>query len=173
MMTHGPPKGGIELPFDTVHEGWSIYKTKDGAVIKMKLILLKLLLTDVDESGNPLFAAGSNLIFAVTVPHEMKGAPNDQPVTQKQIQDSLVESDIPFETVKEEWNTYNAEGAVVNVKPIATVISRSSLFDGNGDPIYYIQYQPIVKGDVAPEVRRKFLKIKREKLPKVKGNHRS
>lgn len=169
-MFDGPPKNAVELPFETIHEGWSIYTVKGGAVIKMKLILLKLFLKDVDDSGNPRFTAGSSLIFAVSVPPEMKGTPSNEPITQKQIEDSIVQSDIPFETVKEEWNEYNVEGAVVSVKPIATIISKSSLFDSNGDPIYSVQNQPIVKGTASPEAKRKFLEIKRERLAKVEAS---
>lgn len=167
MAIIGPPKG-VEVPFEPVHEGWSIYKMKDGAVIKMKIVLLKLVLTDVDELGNPRFAGGSNMVFVVSVPPEMKQAPNPAPFTQKQIEESVVERDIPFDTVKEEWNDYKVGDIALSIKPVATVVSRTSLVDINGDPVYNVQYQPIIKSTAGPQAKRRFLRLKREGLGKVK-----
>lgn len=160
----GPPEEGVELPFEPIHEGWSIYKTKDDVTIKMRLVVLRVILADVNEAGNAQLALGSNLLFAVVAPPKLKGTPNKETITQQQTLDSIIEPEVPFETVKEEWNDYNVEGIKLGVKPVATVIAKTSLFDGNGDPVYNVNYQSVVRAITKPEDKEKFLKIKRDKL---------
>ena len=165
MMVAGPPKGGIEMPFETVHEGWSVYKVNDGAQIKMRLIMLKMYITGLDQSGNLEVGAASRLLFAVTVPPKLKGAPSKGPITPKEIQETIIQGDMSFKPVNEEWNEYKIDGVSVSVKVIATIISKSSKFDANGDPVYNVQNQPIVKVSGTPEAKRKLLKtVKR--IPK-------
>jgi hypothetical protein len=169
MAVSTPPKGALEIPFETVREGWSIYKAKEpkgSATIKLKVVVLKLFLEQLDEAGNAQFAAGSRVILTATVPPNMKGPPSTKPITAKEVADSIVEPDIPFETIREDWNEYKVDGAVVSIKPIATIISKTSLFDANGDPVYNVQNQPIIKGIVPPESRKKLLKMLREKSSK-------
>lgn len=169
MAISKPPIHAVEIPFETIREGWSIYKTKEpkgSATIKLKVVVLKLFLEQLDEGGNAQFGAGSRLILTATVPPSMKGPPSNKPITPKEVANSIVESDIPFETIREDWNEYKVDGAVVSIKPIATIISKTSLFDANGDPIYNVQNQPIIKGVVRPESRRKLMKMLQEKLGK-------
>jgi hypothetical protein len=161
-----PPKNAVEMPFEVTHEGWSIYETKDRAVIKLKLVLLKLFLTRLDEAGNANFRAGTNVILTVSVPPSMKGRRSDGPISAKEVAESIVESDMPFKTVREDWNEYKIDDGTVSVKPVATVISKSSKFDMNGDPIYNVQHQSIVKGNVPRKSRKKFVRMLREKLAK-------
>jgi hypothetical protein len=170
MILPGPPKEGLELPFEMIREGWSSYKTKDDVLIKMRAIMLKMLLVDVDESGAPKFVGGTTLLFSLTIPPAKKGTPNPNPITQKQIEETIIEPDIPFETIREDWNEYTVEGASVSVKLVVTTISKSSLFDHNGDPVYNMRYQPVIKATAKPEVKQKFLQIKREKLPKPQSS---
>lgn len=173
MAISRPPKHAVEVPFETVREGWSVYRTKESkgsATIKMKAIVLKLFLEQLDEAGSAQFGAASRLILTATVPPNMKGPPSTKPITPKEVADSIVETDIAFESVKEEWNEYKVDGATVSIKPIATIISRTSLFDANGDPVYNVQNQPIVKGVVPPETRRKFLKMLQQRLGKYRAS---
>jgi hypothetical protein len=166
MAIAGPPKNAVEMPFEVISEGWSVYETKDRAMIKLKLVLLKLFLTRLDEAGNANFGAATNVILTVSVPPNMKGRRSDRPISPKEVAESIVQSDIPFKTVREDWNEYKIDDATVSVKLIATVISKSSKFDMNGDPIYNVQHQSIVKGNVSPKSRKKLLKMLREKLAK-------
>ena len=163
MQPSGPPPNAIELSFDVVHEGWSVYKVKDGpsdVELKIKLVLLKVFLERIDEQGNPKYGAGGNVIITVKVPPDLKGAKSNQVYSSQEIQESLVAEDLPFETVKEEWNDYRIEKDIsVSVKPIMTVVSRSSKYDGSGDPIYNVQHQEIVKGKTPDETRARLARL--------------
>lgn len=157
MAASGPPPSAIELSFEALHEGWSEYKVKDGeheVQLKAKLILLKIFVESIDEQGSPRFGAATNLIFTVKVPQDLKGTKSDQTYSTQELVSSITAEDIPFETLKEEWNDYRVEkDIVVSVKPIITVISRTSKYDTNRDPVYFVQHQEIVKGKVPKEAR--------------------
>lgn len=165
MMLPGPPKERVELSFEPIHEGWSIYKTKDDVIIKMRVVVLHILLSGVTEDGNAQLALGFNLLFAVTAPQEVKGPLNSQPIAPEQVMAAIVERDVPFDTVKEDWNEYAVEGVKVGVKPVATVVSKSSLFDADGEPVYNVQYQAVIRAITKPEDKAKFQKIWAERQP--------
>jgi hypothetical protein len=173
MIISGPPEG-VDLSFDTLSEGWSTYKTKDGVLIRMRLIVTRIILSNVKEDGIVQMALGSNLLFAVTAPQQLKGPPNNQPITQEQILASIIEPDVPFDTVKEDWNEYNAEGIKVGVKPVATIIAKSKLFDSDGNPVYNVNYQAVFRAITKPGDKAKFQKIWRERGPaKTTGSTKS
>lgn len=158
------PPPGTDVSFEPVREGWSIYRTKDKfeATISLKVTILKFRLTSIDEFGNPNYVAGSNpIIMTVSVRAEKKGTPVNRVYTQKEILDAIEEVDISFDTIREDWNEYKLEDdIVVKMKPIATVVSRTSLIDQNGDPIYWVQNQPIIKAAITKEMRERFLKLR-------------
>jgi len=160
-----PPEDTVDLTFDPIHEGWSIYKTRDDVLIKIRQIMLKILLAGVTADGNAQLVLGNNLLFSVTAPPQLKGALNDQPITNEQIIAAIVERNIPFETVKEDWNEYDVQGIKVGVKVIATVLAKTNLFDSSGQPVYYVNYQNVVRAITDPEDKAKFQKIWTERQP--------
>jgi hypothetical protein len=157
MPLPGPPEDAVELSFEPIHEVWSIYRTKDNVLIKIRMIILHFKLAGIKEEGSALLVSGGNLLFAVTSPK--KGPPSTQVNTNEQIVAAIIEPDVAFDTVKEDWSEYSVEGVKVGIKVIATVIAKTSLFDGNGDPIYYVNYQTIVRAITKPEDKTKFKKI--------------
>jgi hypothetical protein len=159
----GPPKDAVDLSFEPIHEGWSIYRTKDDVLIKIRLIVLHFKLAGIKEDGSAMLALGGNLMFAITAPK--KGPPTTQAMTNEQIVAAIVEPDVAFDTVKEDWNEYNVEGTKVGVKVVVTVIAKTSLFDANGDPIYNVNHQSIVRAVTKPEDKAKFQKIWSERQP--------
>jgi hypothetical protein len=164
MITSQPPEG-VDLSFDTLSEGWSTYKTKDDVQIKMRIIVTRIVLADVKEDGTGRIALGFNLLFAVTAPPQLKGLPSTQPITPEQIASSIVEPDVPYDTVREDWNEYDAEGVKVGVKPIATIIAKSKLFDAEGNPVYNVNYQTVSRFISKPGDKARFKKIWEERRP--------
>jgi hypothetical protein len=165
-MVSGPPKGGVDLSFDSIHEGWSIYKTKDGALIKVRQIPLRITLVEVKEDGTGMISAGGSLFFAVTAPPELKGPPNDQQITQEQINAAIVEREVPFDIVREDWSEYNAEGVKIALRVVITIVAKTSLFDATGEPVYSVNYQMMVRPIISAEDRARFKKIWEERAPK-------
>lgn len=164
-----PPPNAIELDFDVVKEGWSVYRVKDGeyeVTVKVKLVLIKLFLEQIDASGNALFAVGANVLFSVTAPQGFKGPKSTETYTTEELASSLVAEDLPFETVKEDWNDYRTpENVTIGIKPVMTRVSRTSKFDANGDPIYYVWHQTVQRGKAPKESQEKLKKLLDSKTP--------
>lgn len=174
MVLPSPPKDAVDLSFEPIHEGWSIYRTKDDVLIKVRLVVLHFKLAGIKEDGSALLALGGNLLFAITAPKSLKGAPTTQVMTNEQIVAAIIERDVAFDTVKEDWNEYSVEGIKVGVKVVVTIIAKTSLFDANGDPIYYVTHQSVVRAVTNPEDKAKFQKIWDERgaaeTPSPKGS---
>lgn len=166
-MLPGPPEGAVELSFDAIHEGWSIYRTKDSVLIKVRNIVLKFVLAGIKEDGTAQLALAGNLLFAVTAPQGMKGKPDNEMKTNEQIAAAIVDRNVPFDTVKEDWNEYDVEGIKVGIKVVVTVIAKTRLFDGSGEPLYHVNYQNVLRAITAPGDKAKFLKTWEERGPKT------
>jgi hypothetical protein len=162
LQTNGPSQKAIELNYEAVREGWSVYNVHDkmDVVLKAKLVLLKIFIESIDPSGNPTIGAGANLLFTVSVPEELRGPKIEQRYTREELAASIVADDIPFDTVKEDWNEYKSiEGIVIGIKPVVTTVSRTSKYDRNGDPIYFVKHQTVHKGKFPPNVLENLRKI--------------
>jgi hypothetical protein len=55
----------------------------------------------------------------------MKGRPSDRPISPKEVAESIVEPDVPFETVREDWNEYKIDGVMVRMATQSTMSSIS------------------------------------------------
>lgn len=156
MLNTGPPSpNAIELDFTVLHEGWNEYRIKDSGhtvTLKVRFVLQRIFLEGQDDKGNPNLRIGSNIVFTVKAPRELKGTSSQQKYTPEEVRKLIVTDDLPFEIVKEEWNDYQIQDITsFSIKPIVTTVSRSSLFDEVGDPIYYVQHQEIVKAKPATQ----------------------
>ncbi len=65
---------GEELEFESEKEQWNTYKTEDGATIKLKAIVSKIVRTEEynPETGEPLYVVQSTNITLADVPEELK-----------------------------------------------------------------------------------------------------
>jgi hypothetical protein len=162
MTIANPPEGAVELQFEPLREGWSVYKTRDEATatLSLKLVLMKIFLLEIDETGAARFSATANPIYTVSVPPEKKGPKATHAYTPEEITAAITEEDIKFDTVKEEWNDYQLpQNVILSAKLELTVVSRTKLYDAFGDPIYRIQHQSVVKSTNMAGVRTKYMQL--------------
>lgn len=146
------------IDFEIIKEPWNIYKSKDGSTLKIRFVLIKVIKEGIDETGNPIYGINSSNVVGVIAPKNLKGTPSP-PYTPKELASSIVEDDIAFDTVSEDWNVYKLkDGVTLNIKLVLVKVSRTNKFDSRGDPIYLVNSQPIVK----PTLLKKSSSIKRE-----------
>lgn len=161
MTIAGPPEGAIELQFEPLREGWSVYKTRDeaAATLNLKLVVVKIYLLGINETG-ARFSANVNPFYTVSVLPEKKGPKAPRPYTLQEITEAIAEEDIKFDTVKEDWNDYMLpEKVILSAKLVLTVASRTNLYDVYGDPIYRIQHQSVVKSTNIAGARTKYMQL--------------
>lgn len=145
------------IGFKAKHEDWSEYKLEDGTILKARFVLIKVLDTEeYDEQGNPVYDVNSINAVGVLVPEKLREKPSKERYSRKELEESIVKEDMEFERIKEGWNTYELEnGAKISVKLVLAAVSRTNKFDSRGEPIYIFNIQPLVKGKIPKELKKK------------------
>lgn len=151
---------GEHIDFKTNREDWNLYSLEENVLLKLKLVLIKVILVDIDEAGNPVYDSNYQVVIGIVPPAELLGEPSDREYKKIEILESIVKDDVKVEkTIREDWNEYELEdGAKLSIKLVLTKASKTKLFDKRGEPIYYIYHQVIMKGSIPKELRHKYLK---------------
>jgi hypothetical protein len=132
------------LDFKVINEPWNKYFNENHGTLRARLVIIRLILDD-ESKPNVRIGFKSQNLFDMIVNPENKGPPDSTSYTSTELSQSIVEKDIPFKTVEEDWNVYKAEGKEVRFKQLLVKVDKTSKFDSVGDPIYIINSQQIVK----------------------------
>jgi hypothetical protein len=83
-----------------------------------------------------------------------KGAPPGIRITQRDLMDGM---DIDFSEEQESWNTYKlSDGTTMKVKLVLRGVKRLKKYSPDGNPVYIIQSQNVVRTlDVPKEIKAK------------------
>ncbi len=126
--------------FKTMKEDWNEYKLEDGTTIKIKTILIKL----INQPNG--FGINSTNAIGVFVPSDIVGTPSKTIYSPQELEQSIVKKDLKFDIVKEDWNVYQLkDGSKLSIKPVLVAVSRTNKYDPNGEPLYQIQAQQMIK----------------------------
>jgi hypothetical protein len=101
-----------------------------------------------DAGGRMGYAfKGQNVVSISHFPKEFKGSPSSRIYTPEELQASIVNENVRYSTLVEEWNEYAAEdGANIRVKITVVKVSKTNKTDNEGEPIY------IVKTSLLPQI---------------------
>jgi hypothetical protein len=149
-----------DVDFEVVEEGWNEYKLSDGAILRTKLVLGKV----VTSAGVPPdkakeYGFNSQTMVVAYVPQDMKGTPGGRPLTPQEIADAVVE-DLDFEQTRNVTNEYLlTNGVRVRLRLMLTRVGKTDQFSSDGSPIYAVNNQ------VVPQVKlpKKMMKQHRSK----------
>jgi hypothetical protein len=138
-----PPRIVRELEFKVIKEDWFIYKLKDGSILKIKPVLVRVFETDqVDPEGKkiPVFM-GQNIV-TVRSPENLKGTPTlplPPPTDALKLDKEEVEIEEPI--YDPQWNFYELEnGEKIKTKIVITHVYRiKGKYTETGDPYYVVQ----------------------------------
>ena len=129
------------VDFKTIGEPWNFYKLENGSLIKFKLILVKVMPIKNDPKNYSLNTAN---VVGVQSPRELRGAPTPPPPNGSY--GDSEKKDLDYEVIKESWNEYKLkDGNTLKIKPAITAIDKTKNFDSNGEPIYVVHSQVLVK----------------------------
>jgi hypothetical protein len=151
-----PPRLVKELEFKIIKEDWFIYKLKDGSILKVKPVLVKVFETDqVGPDGKKIFAFIGQNIVAVSSPENLKGRatlPLPSPTDALKLDKEEVEIDKPI--YEPQWNIYELEnGERIKTKIVITHVYRiKGKYTETGDPYYVIQSTTIAGSSPEREV---------------------
>ena len=121
----------------------SFYKLKDGTILGATVIVNHVL----PNPSNPNdVVVNSDISFKIFVPANKRKQQGKRLVTQEEMASSIVDEDVQYDTLREEFNEYNLSNkAIISVKTIVSQINTTSLYNEQGEPIYQINAQPIFK----------------------------
>lgn len=135
----------VDVDFEVVKEPWNKYQLDDNAILKVKLVLTllrrkELLRPDGSVEKIVGFSFDSqNVTTLQSVPESLKGSPSTESYDPKQLESSIVQDDIGYTTLAEEWNEYLDEtGEKVRMKTTVGRVARTSKFDKHGNPVYLV-----------------------------------
>jgi hypothetical protein len=130
-----------ELDYEVIREPWNRYELDGGTHLKLRYILTKLTKKIEVGAPNPGYnVKGQNLTEIYRVPLDEKGPPADRDYTPQELEESVVDDDVKFSTLNEDWNEYFAEdGTRIRLKIMPVSIKKSNKCNREGDPIYNIQ----------------------------------
>jgi hypothetical protein len=156
MFLPTPPRLVKELEFKIIKEDWFIYKLKDGSVLRVKPVLIKVFETDqVGPDGKKILVFNGQNIVAVSSPENLKGTPTlplPPPTDALKLDKEEVEID---KTIYDpQWNIYELEnGEKIKTKIVITHVYRvKGKYSETGDPYYIIQSVTITGSSSEREV---------------------
>ena len=149
-------KDAKSIEFKVVREDWNRYIIKDEKPIplKAKVVVSKIVKTDrYDEHGDPIYGVASQTVAVTDAPREVKGTPS----RNINLATAYAKAkELEFESVEEKWNEYEVkDGTVVRVKLVVSGVQKTEYFVPDGDPLYNIQNDAVVKYIVPPDLKRK------------------
>ena len=126
------------IEFNIIKEPWNKYEISDNSILKTRTILKKVeRIINGDQIGFNIDAQTLTVIHADST---LKGTPNTRPITKQELQKSIDKPDMRYNTLAQEFNEYELDdGTKIKIFTNVTSISRTTLKDRTGDPIYNVQ----------------------------------
>jgi len=133
------------LDFEVVKEPWNRYELADGSRLKTKLVLTKVTKDEQDIRVNAYSFDFQNIAVVLT---GERGPPSSKSYSQDEIRAATVK-EIQHQTISEEPNEYSVnDGGRIRIKSSVYHVTKTSLFDKSGKPIYWIDFNQI------PQIKR-------------------
>jgi hypothetical protein len=139
----------------SANEGWSTYRLTDGALMKVRDVLVKAIrLSSFDEHGNPIYNLNTQTIFGVVPAKSIMGK-ESAPFTQEELSKSVIDPNMKFDVIQEPWNKYVlADGTEIEIKSVLATVSKTNKCGHHGEPIYLTARTLDFKTNIASKLRR-------------------
>ncbi len=129
-----------EMDFEVLREPWNVYQLEEGPILKIKYVLTRVIKRREDGGRFGYAFKGQNVVAFSHIPPELRGEPTRAIYSPMELQASIVNEDVRYTTIAEEWNEYLAEdGTKIRVKLTVVKVSRTNKRDVDGEPIYLVQ----------------------------------
>jgi len=132
-----------ELEVGNIKEVWNSYDLADGAKVRARIIITKILWPKGVKSVQDvrsLVGASFQSIVVVFAPQHLKGPKNDTPPPVDEARKMRIE-EVEVLRSSEEWNIYELPGnrGKLKAKMIVSSIHKvPGLFNQDGDPYYVV-----------------------------------
>ena len=129
------------VEFDVEKEEWGALKLKDGAIIKVKFVLISL-----RKASKEGYDANAQTLIGALVPKPLRGSPSARKYSEEELRKSIIDYDVGFEVIKEPRSIYKlSDGNRLIVRVIVSQVMKTDKFNPRGEPIYIVQWTTAVK----------------------------
>ena len=120
----------------------SYYKLADGAILKA-LVQVHAVVPSPEKPGE--FRVASSNLINVFVPKEARHPAAFRPVTEP-LTSGIVDDDVISEVMREQFSVYDlSDGTVLSVKTVVGQIQKTKHVTVEGEPVYIVNTNPIIK----------------------------
>jgi len=126
------------IDFEIIKEPWNMYQIIDNSVLKTRTVLKKI--ERVMDGDKVSFRVDAQTLTVIYADNSLKGSPNTTPITKEDMVKHIDKSDMHYDTVSQEFNEYHLDdGTKIKIFTNVTTISRTTLKDQKGEPVYNIK----------------------------------
>lgn len=125
------------IDFEIIKEPWNKYQISDNSVLKTRTILKKI--ERIIDGEKTSFSIDAQTLTVIYPDPSLKGPPNPKINTKEELMKAIDKPDMRYDTLSQEFNEYHLDdGTRIKIFSNVTGISRSTLKDAKGDPVYYV-----------------------------------
>jgi len=141
------PENDSYEEFNILKEDWNTYRLEDGAVLKVRQILVKIAKQKMIDPAEPSMSIEmSNLLTAIFPPANLRGVPSSQQYGPQELSQSVVLPNMKCVPTNEVTNEYMTKSGVKMLFQIAALnVARTNKFGPLGDPVYVVNAQTNVQ----------------------------
>ncbi len=137
-------ESGTRNSFEIIKEPWNLYQISDNSFLRARTILKKI--ERITNDNKNIFGIDAQTITAVDVDSSLRETPSVKPVSKHELERYVEEDDMNYDTLFQEATQYRLDdGTKIKIFTSITKISRTSLRDARGDPVYNTIFSSGVK----------------------------
>lgn len=136
------------IDFEVLKERWGKYSLEDGSVLKIIFILTNV--KTWEENAQTKYNTNIQNIQVIYSAERLIGEPNKAAFTNEILQKNIEKDDVSIETLSTPVNEYLLDNRTkLKIFPQVIKVSRSSLKNKLGEPIYMVITNVTINFDVA------------------------
>lgn len=126
------------IDFEIIKEPWNKYQLSDNSIVKTRTILKRI--DRVTKGEKTSFTMDAQTLTVIYAEPSLRGTPNKQKITENDLIKSIDKPNMRYDTIAQEFNEYYLDnGTKIKIFTNVTNVSRTTLKDNRGDPIYSIK----------------------------------
>lgn len=125
------------IEFEILKEPWNKYRLRDNSVLKIRTILKSV--RCIAQKNEMQYLVDTQSLTVVHADPALRGIPNPNHISNDEILKNTEAENMNYASLAHESNEYQLnDGTRIKIRNNVTGISRSSLKDRYGDPIYSV-----------------------------------
>ena len=132
------------MDFEIIKEPWNKYQLGDNSILKTRTILKRI--DRIMEGSSISFTLDAQTLTVIYADPALRGTPASQKITDDDILKSIEKPDMGYDIIGQEFNEYHLDdGTKIKIFTNVTNVSRTTLKDQMGDPVYSVKSACVIE----------------------------